>query len=251
MAYEHVWNTSFEASPATSDQASEGALRIRNLKEAIRERMQEGHYWDPAGTDADHGKHVAPTFKDSVTDPAAPAVTNEIKLYNKAGELYLRRQADVKHVVLDPLPVPIPAGTKMLFKQNAAPAGWTFVAEDNDRVLLNTNVVSEGGTLGGNWVISGVAAGDHVLTEAELPSITIQTWGINYADIETMVGWTAAEAKSNLANTMLGNTWTSTFGAGNQAFRTPNTLGQAHSHPLAADGAWRPAYAKVITCTKD
>lgn len=234
MTYEHVWNTSFEASPATSDQASEGALIIRNLKEAIRERMQEGHYWDPAGTDANHGKHTTPTFIDNVTDPAAPTGTNEVKLYNKGGVLQTIKQGGTS------VPVGIPSGTKMLFKQSTAPTGWTFVAEDNDRVLINTSTVSEGGALGGGWTISGltISVAGHALTINEMPSHnhSIDLWWATDQQYDTG----PSTGRSAVYKT---DTTSIKYTGG----------GAAHSHGASAahDGAWRPAYAKVITCTKD
>jgi hypothetical protein len=205
--------------------------------------MQEGHYWDPAGTDANHGKHTTPTFIDNDTDPAAPTGTNEVKLYNKGGVLQTIKQGGTS------VPVGIPSGTKMLFKQSTAPTGWTFVAEDNDRVLINTSTVSEGGALGGDWTISGISVGSHALTEAELPAITIETYGSNA--VSGPEAWTAPGAYSNLAADSSVAVWARNFGSGNQAFRTPNTLGQAHNHSLTLGNTWRPAYAKVITCTKD
>ena len=52
MAYAYTWNAAFEADPADGDDASGGALDIRQTKAAIRERMAKDHYMDVAGTDA-------------------------------------------------------------------------------------------------------------------------------------------------------------------------------------------------------
>lgn len=50
MAFSITWNAAFEADPEDTDQLSEGALRIRNLKIAIRERMEDGGIdWDGLG----------------------------------------------------------------------------------------------------------------------------------------------------------------------------------------------------------
>lgn len=232
MAHEHIWNTNFEASPASSDQASEGALRIRNLKEAIRERMEEGHYWDPDGVDANHGKHTTPTFIDNGSDPAAPTGTNEVKLYNNGGILKAIKTGGVGS------PIGIPPGTKMLFKQDAAPIGWTFVAEDNDRILLNTGTMSEGGATGGSWTISGLSglANDHTLTVDEIPAHRHE-----YTVFITN-GQFPWPSPQRYAASDFNNQYTEYTGGG-----------QPHNHTLSlsSDASWRPAYSKVITCTKD
>lgn len=50
MAFDITWNAAFEADPEDTDQLSEGALRLRNLKKAIRERMEAGSInWDAIG----------------------------------------------------------------------------------------------------------------------------------------------------------------------------------------------------------
>ena len=63
MAYTNTWNAAFEALPADSDSISAGADRIRDLKNAIRERMEKDHYFDETGTDADHGEHIKVTLR--------------------------------------------------------------------------------------------------------------------------------------------------------------------------------------------
>lgn len=50
MVFTRTWNTAYEALPADGDLAREGAARIRDLKEDIRERMEEGGInWDADG----------------------------------------------------------------------------------------------------------------------------------------------------------------------------------------------------------
>ena len=70
MAYSDTWDSSFEATPAGSDSISVGDDDIRDLKLAVRERMQKDHYWDPAGTDGDHGEHKKVTFHEPISTPA-------------------------------------------------------------------------------------------------------------------------------------------------------------------------------------
>jgi hypothetical protein len=70
MPYTDTWNAAFEASPADGDLVSEGAKRIRDLRTAIRERMEKDHYFAVAGTDADHGEHVKITFNAQSAKPS-------------------------------------------------------------------------------------------------------------------------------------------------------------------------------------
>jgi len=79
MAHTQVWDSAYENIPADNDQASEGALRIRNLKRDTRERAEVDHDWDDT-TDA--GKHTQITFVDPLgADPAD--VADEGMLYTK------------------------------------------------------------------------------------------------------------------------------------------------------------------------
>lgn len=79
MAFIHTWNTAFEAEPANSDNASEGALRIRNLKVAISERLEVDHSY--AG-DAEDGKHKQLTFIEG-SAPSTP-IAGQAIIYPKA-----------------------------------------------------------------------------------------------------------------------------------------------------------------------
>ncbi len=80
MSYTTTWDAVFEASPSDTDLASEGAARIREERVALRERLEKDHYWDPAGTDADHGEHKTVTLRTGFT-PTAEA--DKGKLYVK------------------------------------------------------------------------------------------------------------------------------------------------------------------------
>lgn len=71
MAYTRTWDASYEATPADTDNVSEGAQRIRNARTDIRERMEKDHYMDIVGTDADHGEHKKVTLREQSADPTA------------------------------------------------------------------------------------------------------------------------------------------------------------------------------------
>jgi hypothetical protein len=81
MAFTAAWNAAFEALPADGDNVSDGATKIRNLKNSIRERLAIDHYMDIAGTDADHGEHSKITFHAQSAKPSN--VANKGFLYTK------------------------------------------------------------------------------------------------------------------------------------------------------------------------
>lgn len=130
MAFTHTWNAAFESAPADTENVSQGAGRIRDLKAAISERMAVAHSW--AG-DANDGK---------LLDSAITTVIESV--YG------------------------LVSGTDMLFVQSAAPTGWTQVTALNDRVLRL--VSGTGGGTGGSWTISGISVDGHTLTLAEIPA---------------------------------------------------------------------------------
>lgn len=213
---------------------------IRANNEALETAISEGHEFATGGSQT--GKHTTPTFKDNVADPAQPTGTNEVRLYNKGRVLYTLADNGEKRGVNKN--TDIPAGTKMLFKQNSAPAGWTFLSEDNDRVLLNTSTESDGGWLGGSWTISGISVQEHTLTIDEMPrhthdvmdgtggnetgSITVD--GGNFSGQDYRVGWVSSDTYTLIKHT-----------GGDQP----------HGHGINLGNTWRPAYVKVITCQKD
>ena len=123
-------------------------------------------------------------------------------------------------------------GTRTLFHQAAAPAGWTQDVAVNDRVIRV--VSSAGGGSGGSWTISGITVDGHALAAAEMPAHTHTLGGqitpglVNYATGHgtTWVGWTTTGTTSSAGG------------------------GGAHTHGLTIGSSWRPAYTDVIVCTR-
>jgi hypothetical protein len=191
--------------------------------------ISEGHEFATGGNQT--GKHVTPTWKDNGGAPASDPSSNERILYNNAGEMLVRDNGGNDHHIGG-----VPSGTKMFFKQNSAPAGWTFASEDNDRTLLNTSTEAEGGDTGGSWTISGLThAHTHDYTEVPRHRHSAET-----SEIATNSGyWAQGEANNN-----------TTFYTDYTGSATCTTEG-ASTESVSSDASWRPSYVKVITCTKD
>ncbi len=88
-SFTRTWNTAYEQSPADTDNASEGAQRIRNSRIDLRERLEIDH--SLAG-DTDDGEHKKVTLIEQASDPST--VANRGFLYTKddggATELYYK-----------------------------------------------------------------------------------------------------------------------------------------------------------------
>lgn len=139
----------------------------------------------------------------------------------------------------------IPVGTRMVFHQAAAPAGWQQVTSVNDRVL---RVVSgSGGGQGGGWTISGLSASrgslsvaGHSLTINEMPA---HSHTVNYR-------YDGGGGTTYIGGTRTGNDSTN-------ATTSSTGMGQPHAHGLSGapsvshDGSWRPAYTDVIVCERN
>ena len=82
MAYSFNWNDTFEDVPGDSDAISGGAEVIRNLKEAIQERIAHDHYMAIDGTQADHGEHQLIVFHEPESSYPVPG-ENKGALYTK------------------------------------------------------------------------------------------------------------------------------------------------------------------------
>ena len=171
------------------------------------------------------GEHKIP-YGNTASRPASP-VANQIYINTQRGMIEYWDGAAWQDAIT--LPVGMAAGSKLWFYNNAAPTGYTFVSALNDRVLSVTSTVGDGGAAGGGWTISGLTATEPGHTHGP-GSYAIPTHGIlanvdagvqNNLGVRTHAAMTGASASSTVAIT------------------------------VAADGLWRPAFARGIVCTKD
>lgn len=199
MAYTDTWNAAFEASPADSDNVSEGAERMRDLKVAVSERLDEDHYFDTAGTDADHGEHRKITFHAPISTPSN--VANKAFLYSKdvssKTELHWEDE-DGDEVQLTAggamstapgfhdgtqaitFPTNGMAAAKFMlgnsntiawFYLNTAPPGWKALSTGADSVLAVSGGTGDYNVNGGNPDASATwTQANHTLTVNEMPT---------------------------------------------------------------------------------
>ena len=93
-SFTDTWNSAFEARPADTDDFSAGATRMRELRNAISQRLEVDHSW--AGNVSD-GEHLQVSFAAPISTPTGAA--NKGFLYMKdvgsKGELhYLDEDSD-------------------------------------------------------------------------------------------------------------------------------------------------------------
>ena len=117
-------------------------------------------------------------------------------------------------------------GTKLPFYQASAPSGWTDQAINDVALVAVTQASTNGGSTTGSWTISGLTATDAGHTHGP-GSYLISTTPVNLA-----TGGTAAALQ------------------GAYSVAGTSSSGTA-SITVASSGAWRPARAYVIICSKN
>ena len=135
--FTETWDATYETLPPdTGEAVSQGAARIRSIKEAVSEREKVDHSW--AG-DANDGKHNMATLRRQAGDPTLD--TNDGAVYSKLSggttELFYKSSdATVTQLTSGALGLSeFPSGTLMLFQQTSAPTGWTKETTQNDKSL--------------------------------------------------------------------------------------------------------------------
>src|SRR6185312_13409355 len=125
-----VWNGTYEGLPADSENASQGANRIRDLKVNTRERIQVDH---SLNGDASDGYHNQVTLLQSASDPT-PAPESGLagsvytKLVNSHVELFWKDDVNGALQLTSGGALNIPSNTitgeVRLWSTVTAPAGW-------------------------------------------------------------------------------------------------------------------------------
>ena len=196
-----------------------------------------------AGLDA----HAALTNPHSGT---SAATASRLMLRDAAGRAQVAAPSAAADIARkDTVDALLPAGTKVVFAQAAAPTGWTQDVSANDRVL---RVVSGGGGgVGGSWTISGLTVQGTTLTINEMP-----LHGHAMRHKTNVEGGTGCDNSGVLVtHTGLTRTTEAAYtgapddAAGHSIGGTGG--GAAHAHGLSADGSWRPAYVDVIVASKN
>ncbi|MCW7076425.1 MAG: hypothetical protein OCU18_03925 [Candidatus Syntrophoarchaeum sp.] len=231
MAYSNIWNASFEASPSgTTGNVADGDDIIRELKLAIRERMQKDHYFDPSGTDADHGEHKKVTLRVcSTPDNVADKGFLYAKNYNSKAELHYLDE-DNNEVLLTKsgsVASSFQSGTKMLFYQDTAPEGWTIENTLNDKLVF----ISKGSAAGGQT--GGAAHSSGTWTRTQTTTIPKDGWSVSLGSTSGYLGGGTTQL--------------------NQYYGSTGYLPHIDTDRdlTATNSSWRPAAYVCIICSKD
>lgn len=170
-AYAALTNTYDTSTPAGSDDPREADDRMREIKAAVQERMNDhngqtdegDHYWPKTGTevsDDDTGQHRMVTLRQLADNPStltSYAVTTDLGfLYQKDvdgnGELFYQDEADnvIQLTVGGLLSDITPPGTVQMYAGASAPAGW---------VLCDGTAYSRTVTYDGLFAVTGTTYG--------------------------------------------------------------------------------------------
>lgn len=166
----------------------------------------------------------------------------------------------------------IPAGTKMLFQQTAAPTGWTKdTTHDNKALRVVSGTAGSGGSLAftsafGSRAISGSSdsvtvtgsVGDTALSVAQIPSHThlvVATTGTNTGLSASATIADYASYSSNSSYQLAGSADNPNVGrssaVGSGATHNHSFSGGAHSHVVSSSLDISVQYVDLIIATKN
>ena len=122
-----TWNATYEGLPADSEDAKDGASRIRSFKLAFRERAAVDHF---IAGDAHDGKHKKISLRDFGGDPTLE--TDDVGIYTKAEGGYLSLYFKDKAGNVVPLTRNLggapPTGSVFSYVGTTAPVGYVLLS---------------------------------------------------------------------------------------------------------------------------
>lgn len=133
MPHTITWNASYESAPTDTENLSNGANRVRNLKRDIRERMELDHVMNETDSDGNHKKS---TYVET-PDPAAEA--GKIHLYAKqssaaVADLFTREEGGEIRQVTDHGRL---GGSQMVLHNDEALLGVTTGGDERNLARIN------------------------------------------------------------------------------------------------------------------
>ena len=250
MAHTQTWNAAYQAVPANGDDASEGALRIRNLKRDIQERLAIDHVMDETNNDGKHNTVTMPVQGSAPTNIASTGILYTKDVSAKAELFFIDEDGNEVQLssggsVLNPSTLDV-SGTKLISWQTTAPTGWTKdTTKDNHALRVETGTIGSGGATNFTSVFgSGKNTGGTTLTAAQsgLPSHNHDAGTLNVASV------TSGSSGGPNSNTAAVQSPTTTFPVSGDTGSTGGTAASSsHNHSLSLD----LKYQDVNMITKD
>ena len=156
--FTRTWDTNYKGSPPDTDDSSEGAGHIRNIKEDVYERMVVDHSW--LG-DANDGKHQKVTLLALSADPTLD--TGEVALYAKPvgskSQLFFRDQdGNAVQLTFSGQGQTLPSGVVLAFAGTVPPGGYLLcfgqtVSQSTYPGLFSAIGTTYGPAVGGNFTL--------------------------------------------------------------------------------------------------
>jgi hypothetical protein len=209
-----------KSNPLGTEQISNGATRVREMKLALQEALDDEHYF-PNSLNMVHkwpyGSEIVGHDGRWRYNPS----TYQIERYDGSSWAGIAAPANL-----------LPSGTKMLFFQASAPTGWTQDTSFGDDELLR--VIGSGPISGGGgWAPSSNSCGNHNHTPLATANVTLVHVTTSYY-IDIVGGY---------KNTVIS--------VGNHNLTHYHVVLEAAAHAHAVSASWRPAYLDVIVATKN
>ena len=237
---------------------------IRQNNDALEDALVRSGMKFPTGYGTDAGEFLVPIFQKQTGDPASPAA-DKLKLYVKTVGAQPRLYIKDPGGNVKPLAIPgedtFPSGTKMLFYQDTAPAGWTIQNTLDDKLAFVTKGSAAGGQTGGgvqssgSWTISGASQAGHTHTgpshthtgPSHTHTVPRNGWGevaggVSGRLVTDSVSGPPNQASADNTSGASGTGATGAGGTDETSIATPS---------ITFDGTWRPAAYCFIVCAKD